>query len=422
MNDMAETTHFPTGQEAHERVVRRKATGYLFQSLFILATVIAILFLIVLLASIIDSVFGYAVMSDTVPLSTLVEGKQLPDELTREELEQVLKENLSKGILRKVEYDQAIEERGDRDLRALVEEYVIQPEVLKTYGLWQSFTRSDEVRAFSEENPGSYIMFRNWMTPSFLLASQSSNPLLAGIRTAFLGSMWILMVTFIFAFPFGIGAAVYLEEYAKKNKLTALMQLNIFNLSAIPSIIYGLLGLAFFVRLLEPLTSGSVFLSGGASVANGRTILSGGLTLGLLVLPIIIINTQEAIKAVPDTLRQSSFGLGATKWQTIWHHVLPASIGRILTGAILAMSRALGETAPLVVIGASTFISVDPTGVFSKFTTLPIQIYQWSARPQGAYRTIAAAAIVSLLILLLLVNSSAIIMRDRITKKKRLER
>jgi phosphate transport system permease protein len=139
------------------------------------------------------------------------------------------------------------------------------------------------------------------------------------------------------------------------------------------------------------------------------------------VLPIIIINTQEAIKAVPDTLRMSSYGLGATKWQTIWHHVLPASFSRILTGTILALSRALGETAPLVVIGASTFISVDPTGIFSKFTTLPIQIYQWSARPQGAYRSIAAGAIITLLVLLLVINSSAIIMRERISRKKRLE-
>ncbi|NBK23220.1 MAG: ABC transporter permease subunit, partial [Spirochaetia bacterium] len=141
----------------------------------------------------------------------------------------------------------------------------------------------------------------------------------------------------------------------------------------------------------------------------------------LLVLPIIIINTQEALKAVPDSLRMSSYGIGATKWQTIASHVLPASIDRILTGTILALSRALGETAPLVVIGASTFISVDPSSVFSKFTTLPIQIYQWSARPQGAYRNVAGAAIITLLLLLMAMNSFAIIMRDKISKKKRME-
>jgi phosphate transport system permease protein len=172
---------------------------------------------------------------------------------------------------------------------------------------------------------------------------------------------------------------------------------------------------------MEAFTSGSLFTGVSDTTANGRTILSGGLTLGLLVLPIIIINTQEALKAVPDSLRMSSYGIGATKWQTIWGQVLPVSIDRILTGTILALSRALGETAPLVVIGASTFISVDPSGIFSKFTTLPIQIYQWSARPQGAYRNVAGAAIIALLILLMVLNSSAIILRDKLSKKKRME-
>jgi phosphate transport system permease protein len=217
-----------------------------------------------------------------------------------------------------------------------------------------------------------------------------------------------------------VGSAIYLEEYADDTKLNRLLQLNIFNLSAVPSIIYGLLGLAVFVRALEGVTSGAIFSSVADTTANGRTILSGGLTLGLLVLPIIIINTQEALKGVPDSLRMSSYGVGATKWQTIWSHVLPASFDRILTGTILALSRALGETAPLVVIGASTFISVDPASIFSKFTTLPIQIYQWSARPQGSYRNIAAAAIIVLLVLLLVLNSGAIYLRDKLSKKKRM--
>ncbi len=173
---------------------------------------------------------------------------------------------------------------------------------------------------------------------------------------------------------------------------------------------------------MEPVTSGAVFSSLATDgTANGRTILSGGLTLGLLILPIIIINTQEALKAIPDSLRMSVYGVGATKWQTIWHHLLPVSIDRILTGTILALSRALGETAPLVVIGASTFIAVDPSGLFSKFTTLPIQIYQWSSRPQGSYRNIAAAAIIALLVLLMLLNGTAIYLRNRVTKKKSLE-
>ncbi|NCB01387.1 MAG: phosphate ABC transporter permease PstA [Spirochaetia bacterium] len=412
---------YATGQEAIDKAHKRKRKGFFLQGAFFLSTVIAVLFLSILLLSIINDVIGYTVLIDGKPLSTLVEGTNQVKDLTREQLLSLSNEHISMGILRKLDYDNPLENRTDRDLVALVEEYVIQPEVLKTWGLWESLAKKSEIEAFIFSHEGSYLIFRNWITPTFFFASQSSNPLIAGIRTAFLGSMWILLVTFVFAFPFGIGAAIYLQEYAPKNRLTSIMQLNIFNLSAVPSIIYGLLGLAFFVRVLEPFTSGAFFSNVSETVANGRTILSGGLTLGLLVLPIIIINTQEAIKAVPESLRLSSYGVGATKWQTIWHHVLPASFSRILTGTILALSRALGETAPLVVIGASTFISVDPSGVFSKFTTLPIQIYQWSARPQGAYRNIAAAAIITLLVLLLVINSSAIIARERISRKKRLE-
>ena len=153
------------------------------------------------------------------------------------------------------------------------------------------------------------------------------------------------------------------------------------------------------------------------STANGRTVLSAGLTLALLILPIIIIASQEAIRAVPSSLRQASYGLGATRWQTIWNHVLPNSLAGILTGTIIAMSRAIGETAPLVVVGASTFITVDPTGPFSKFTVLPIQIFQWTTRPQSTFRNIAGAAIIILLILLLLLNATAVIIRNRQSKR-----
>jgi len=319
-----------------------------------------------------------------------------------------------------VESEKPLVERTDRELRSLIEQYIIKPSVLKSWGLWGSITKQDEIGAFMADQADSYLIFKSWITPEFLINDQSANPLNAGIRTAMLGSLWIIAITFLLAFPIGVGSAIYLEEYADDTKLNRLLQLNIFNLSAVPSIIYGLLGLAVFVRALEGVTSGAIFSSVADTTANGRTILSGGLTLGLLVLPIIIINTQEALKGVPDSLRMSSYGVGATKWQTIWSHVLPASFDRILTGTILALSRALGETAPLVVIGASTFISVDPASIFSKFTTLPIQIYQWSARPQGSYRNIAAAAIIVLLVLLLVLNSGAIYLRDKLSKKKRM--
>jgi phosphate transport system permease protein len=353
--------------------------------------------------------------------STLVETKNQVGDFSREELLHVAQTHLSSGILRRVVYEKPLEERSDRDLVGLIEQYILKPKVLRTWGMWESLTQQKEIESFAAANEGSQIIFRSWLTPAFLMADQSADPLQAGIRTALLGSLWIILITLLFSFPIGVGAAIYLQEYANDNRLNRILQLNIFNLSAVPSIIYGLLGLAVFVRAMEPVTSGSLFTTIVDNTANGRTILSGGLTLGLLVLPIIIINTQEALKAVPDSLRMSAYGVGATKWQTIWYQVLPVSIDRILTGTILALSRALGETAPLVVIGASTFISVDPSGIFSKFTTLPIQIYQWSARPQGAYRNIAAAAIVALLILLLIMNSTAIWTRDKIAKKKRLE-
>jgi phosphate transport system permease protein len=242
------------------------------------------------------------------------------------------------------------------------------------------------------------------------------------VRTAILGSLFTILTTIVVAFPIGVGAAIYLEEYARDNAngrswLNRLIQTNITNLAGVPSIIYGMLGLAIFVRALEPLTSGAIFGATDPTTANGRTILSAGLTLALLVLPLLIINGQEAIRAVPNSLRQASYGLGATQWQTIWHHVLPNAVPGILTGTILAISRAIGETAPLVVIGASTYISFDPDGPFAKFTTLPIQIYQWTSRPQDEFRNIAAAAILVLLALLLTLNAAAIIMRNRYNRK-----
>jgi phosphate transport system permease protein len=242
----------------------------------------------------------------------------------------------------------------------------------------------------------------------------SSKAEFAGVRTAILGSLWMVGIAILFALPIGIGAAIYLQEYATKNFINRVIQTNINNLAGVPSIVYGMLGLAIFVRVLEPFTSGSMF---GVTDANGRTILSAGLTMGTLVLPIIIINAQEAIKAVPDSLRQAAFGVGATRWQTIWHHVLPNAMPGILTGSILAVSRAIGETAPLIVVGASTFISLDPNGPFSKFTALPIQIYQWTTRAQSEFHAIAASAIIVLLVLLLTLNATAILLRNHFQRR-----
>jgi len=300
----------------------------------------------------------------------------------------------------------------------LIQEHVIAPEVKESWSLFDSLTRKSEILAIMQEKyPNAELQFLSWINWDFVRSQQSSHPEIAGVRTAILGSLWTISIAIFFSLPVGVAAAVYLQEYARDNFLNRIIQTNINNLAGVPSIIYGILGLAIFVRAFGMFTSGVAFGAADPSTANGRTIISAGLTLGVLVLPLIIINAQEAIKAVPNSLREASFGLGASRWETVWTHVLPNSIAGILTGSILAVSRAIGETAPLVVIGASTFIQVDPEGPFSKFTTLPAQIYQWTVRPQGAFHNIAAAASLVLLILLLALNATAIVLRNRYSRR-----
>jgi phosphate transport system permease protein len=335
----------------------------------------------------------------------------------------ILEANLSKGLLRRYESEMPLAERSTEDLYDLVLERVVEQRVVKSWSLVDSLLHKAEIDAFVATVPQGELQFRSWLHWDFLSSAQSSTPELAGIRTAIFGSLWVIFITILVALPLGVGASIYLEEYAAHvnsrflRQFNGFIQTNINNLAGVPSIIYGMLGLAIFVRGLEPLTSGALFGVVDQTTANGRTIVSAGLTLALLILPLIIINAQEAIRAVPQSLRQAGMGLGATKWQTIWHHVLPNALPGILTGNILAMSRAIGETAPLVVIGASTFITVDPSSPFAKFTTLPIQIYQWTARPQDEFRNIAAAAIIVLLILLLTLNASAVLLRNRFSKR-----
>jgi phosphate transport system permease protein len=340
------------------------------------------------------------------------------EELPKEELVRILQENISAGLFRQIGREKPVEERSREELLALIQEKVIKPEVVKAWTLYESIFKVDKIRAeAAKDYPKAEVRFYSWIDPKFVASPQNSNPLVAGVRTAILGSLWTIAITILIAFPLGVGAAIYLEEYARDTMLNRLIQTNINNLAGVPSIIYGMLGLALFVRALEAFTSGSLFGVANSTTANGRTILSAGLTLALLILPIIIINAQEAIRAVPNSLREASYGLGGTKWQTIWNHVLPYAVPGVLTGTILAVSRAIGETAPLVVIGASTFISFDPTGPFSKFTTLPIQIYQWVSRPQQEFHSLAAAAIIVLLILMLSLNTAAILPRNRFSRR-----
>ncbi|MFP4534214.1 MAG: phosphate ABC transporter permease PstA [Spirochaetaceae bacterium] len=424
---MSTLTSF-TGQDLrrHEEIMRnlqrRRRSGIVWQLLFYIATVVAIIALIVMLLNIFNRAFGYVLIQNEIQPERLAPEGDLTT-LSNGELISILEENLSKGLIRRFNHEEPLDQRSQLQLIALVERRVIEPTIIEAFSLRESLFHRELVRealreAREESGEAVELTFRSWLTPEFVVTAQNPKPQFAGVRTAILGSLWMIVITAAFAFPVGVAAAIYLEEYARQNRLNRLIQVNIYNLSGVPSIIYGLLGLAVFVRALGPITSGLAFV-GADATENGRTIISAGLTLALLILPIIIINSQEAIRAVPQSLRDSSYAVGATKWQTIRHHVLPASFDRILTGTILAISRAVGETAPLVVIGASTFISVDPTSIFSKFTTLPIQIYQWSARPQGAFRNVAAAAIIVLLILMLTMNATAIIMRNRIARKRR---
>ena len=406
-------------EEIMANLTRRRRRGKVWQALFYLATTIAILALVVLLLNILNSVFGYVLVQNEVEPTELVAGGNLED-LSQEELIGLLEDSLSAGLIRRFNYEEPLAERSVADLAALVQRRIVNPTIIEAWSLSESLFNREEIRAEVAETPEGRLTFRSWLTPEFLVSPQNPRPQFAGIRTAFLGSLWMILIVMAVSFPIGVAAAIYLEEYARADRwYNRVIEVNIYNLAGVPSIIFGLLGLAVFVRALEPFTSGTMFGIGDPTTANGRTIISAGLTLSLLILPIIIINSREAIKAVPGSLRESSYGLGATKWQTIWHHVLPASFDRILTGTILAISRAVGETAPLVVVGASTFITVNPDSLFSKFTTLPIQIYQWSARPQAQFRNVAGAAIVVLLVLMLSMNATAIIMRNRISKKRR---
>ena len=392
----------------------RHRTGMVWRTFFQVSTIVGIIFLTLLLYTIGNQSFGYVATQYKIDPATLAVNGIALENLDHDDLISVLQANVSKGLFRQFEREKPLAERSRDEVYALVLENILQPQVVGSWTLMESLLHGTAIREeVATQFPQAEVSFVSWLKPNFIFSPQSSDPLKAGVRTAILGSVWTIIVTILVAFPLGVGAAIYLEEYAANNGLNRALQTNINNLAGVPSIIYGMLGLALFVRGLEPLTSGTVFGFTEPNTASGRTILSAGLTLALLVLPLIIINGQEAIRAVPNSLRQASYGLGATKWQTVWHHVLPSAIPGILTGTILAISRAIGETAPLVVVGAATYITMDPNGPFSKFTTLPIQIYQWTARPQSEFRNLAAAAILVLLLLLLSLNAVAIIFRNR---------
>ncbi|MBC8100227.1 MAG: phosphate ABC transporter permease PstA [Armatimonadetes bacterium] len=344
----------------------------------------------------------------TTPLNVAIAGSTIPEglcdktngDLTPEERAAILVANLSQG-----------------QLHDLVLDNIVKPTVVESWQLLPSlFSRAAIEAEAAAGYPDDTLEFRSWLSLDFITSSVSSSATTAGLLTALLGTFWIIAITTIVALILGVGAAIYLEEYSEDSPIEQIIEINIRNLAAIPSVIYGMLGLAVFViGFLRPVVSGSVF---GSENDNGRTVLAAGFTLALLVLPNLIVISQEALRAVPNTIREASYGIGATKWQTISRQILPAAAPGILTGVILSISRALGETAPLLVVGASTFIGINPNGPFSKFTVVPIQIYQWTSRPEVEFRNVAAAAIIALLAVMISLNLIAIILRNRFSQRQ----
>ncbi|MCD8915168.1 phosphate ABC transporter permease PstA [Staphylococcus simulans] len=245
-----------------------------------------------------------------------------------------------------------------------------------------------------------------FLKPSFFTNFSSSMPTMAGIKGALVGTLWLMITIIPISIVLGVGTAIYLEEYAKDNAFTSFVKISISNLAGVPSVVFGLLGLTIFVRGM-----------GIEALSLGKSVLAAALTMSLLILPVIIVSSQEAIRAVPKSVREASYGLGGNKWQTIYRIVLPAALPGILTGFILSLSRALGETAPLILIGIPTILLKLPSGIFDQFQAMPIQIYNWAKLPQEAFQHVASAGIIVLLVLLLAMNGLAIFLRNKFSKK-----
>jgi phosphate transport system permease protein len=446
----------PKREVFEQQLNRRQSIGRAWQGFFFFSNLFALFVLIILLASILNGVFGYEAREYTVqpselserPLTELSE-EELIGLLTANNPNQVrvlLRDTLSRvpaeefttrpmsDVLSGSTYDPAIATLTLRDLTpeqvgqilidnlskdqmlSAIESIILKPVIRENWTFLESvFNRTgieEETRTEYPEATLSIVSRLNW---GFITNELSKDATRNGIIQPLTGTFWVVLVAILFALPIGTGAAIYLQEYATDNWINKFIETNIRNLAGVPSIIYGLLGFFLFVNVLRQFTSGA-FL--GAESDNSRTLLSGGLTLGLVILPVIIINAREAIRAVPPSLREASFGLGATKWQTVSRVVFPQAFAGIMTGAILGIARAIGETAPLIVtMGAIAFTSGSVTSPFDRSPILPIVIYKWTTEPDAVIQSLVPAAILALLIMLLIINSVAIILRNRFTTR-----
>ena len=375
----------------------RHRVGIAWVSMLMAAAAIACVMIAWLLFGIINDAFGYVLVSYEMAPPTGIE------EYDEAALAGLIRTDAGAGIVRRYEQEGALEDLPRPRLREIAETHVFQPSVLDTWSLSESLLRTAHIRGRLDETEGTALRFRAWIRPSFLTQPLERRPLTTGIRTALLGTVWIVTVSLAIAFPIGVATAVFLTEYDRGGWFSRFVRSNIETMASIPSIIYGILGLALFVRSLGPITSGAAFGVEGTGTV-GRTVLSAALTLAILVLPSIVINSRDILERVPRSYREACYAVGASRSAVVVRRVLPAVSGQLITVLFLGISRVIGETAPLLVVGAAAFISVDPQGVFSRFTALPAQVFYWSARPGLEYQRLAAAAIIVLLVLSTTIN------------------
>ena len=320
--DIASTdTGYPEGVAGERWVASRQRRGSFWAVVFMASTLVGIIALMALLYNVVNSAFGYVMIQNEIEPEVLVAEAGLTGELSelpKETLAEILREHVSAGLIRRLENDKPLAERTQEEVYELVMERVVESRIVESWSLTDSMFQRSAIEAEVAATPGAELTFRSWLTLDFVTSPQSSQLEYAGVRTAILGSLWVIFVTILFSLPVGVGAAIYLEEYAANNRFSRLVETTINNLAGVPSIIYGMLGLVIFVRMLEALTSGRIFGVGDPTTANGRTILSAGLTLGLLILPLLIINAREAIRAVPSSLRQAAFALGFVAPGKLW--------------------------------------------------------------------------------------------------------
>ena len=391
--------------EERARLKRRKRIGRAFQALTAIPVVLALALIVTLFVDVItDTVSWQVVEPEESGLTwSFAEGARLGgtwEHLVRLELE-------ARGEEPATVLDDPEERRKFR-LRNRVEllwwvdgrpfRWAVtnsRDDTVDDVGLFRGLRERHEILAGLED--GQQLRLNPWFDAAFFRKNASRTPMMAGLQNALIGTLWVIGLVILIALPIGVGTAVYLEEYAADNRLTRFIEVNIRNLAGVPSIVYGILGLYAFVRLMN----------------LGPTVLAAALTLALLILPVVVIASREAIKAVPSTLRQASYGLGATKWQTVSRIVLPNAVAGIVTGVILAVARAIGETAPLLLVGAAAFIPRAPDGPLSTYTVIPIQIYSWVAENDREFAHVASAGILALLIVLILLYVAAFWMRRR---------